>query len=83
MTEILYYNECTTTFVSPSFAFFHAVVVLLYSQYPIYSALIAKLGGRQVGYELDESLNWAVSREELEAKLAKAKKTIWWFEPWP
>ena len=43
-------------------------------QYPIYSALIAKLGGRQVGYELDESLNWAVTREELEAKLAKAKK---------
>ena len=43
-------------------------------QYPIYSALIAKLGGRQVSYELDESLNWAVSREELESKLAEAKK---------
>lgn len=43
-------------------------------QYPIYSALIAKLGGRQVGYELDESLNWAASREELEKQLAKAKK---------
>jgi aspartate/methionine/tyrosine aminotransferase len=43
-------------------------------QYPIYSALIAKLGGRQVSYDLDESLNWAVCREELEAKLAKAKK---------
>jgi len=43
-------------------------------QYPIYSALIAKLGGRQVGYELDESLNWAVSREELDSKLTKAKK---------
>ena len=38
-------------------------------KYPIYSALIAKLGGRQVSYELDESLNWAVSREELEKKL--------------
>ena len=39
-----------------------------------YLALIAKLGGRQVGYELDENLNWAVSREELDKKLAKAKK---------
>ena len=36
--------------------------------------MIAKLGGRQVGYELDESLNWAVSREELDKRLAKAKK---------
>jgi aspartate/methionine/tyrosine aminotransferase len=43
-------------------------------QYPIYSALISKLGGRQVGYELDESLNWVVSREELDMRLAKAKK---------
>lgn len=43
-------------------------------QYPIYSALISKLGGRQVGYELDESLNWVVSREELDKRLAKAKK---------
>mmetsp|Transcript_35009 Transcript_35009/g.75856 ORF Transcript_35009/g.75856 Transcript_35009/m.75856 type:complete len:707 (-) Transcript_35009:810-2930(-) len=43
-------------------------------QYPIYSALIAKLGGRQVGYDLNENLNWAVSREELEGKLARAKK---------
>ena len=36
--------------------------------------MIAKLGGRQVGYELDENLNWAVSREELDKKFAKAKK---------
>jgi len=43
-------------------------------QYPIYSALIAKLGGRQVGYFLDEDMNWAVSREELEQKYEKAKK---------
>lgn len=43
-------------------------------QYPIYSALISKLGGRQVGYELDESLNWSVSREELDRRLNKAKK---------
>mmetsp|Transcript_8273 Transcript_8273/g.24874 ORF Transcript_8273/g.24874 Transcript_8273/m.24874 type:complete len:710 (-) Transcript_8273:70-2199(-) len=48
-------------------------VMIPIPQYPIYSALIAKLGGRQVGYDLDESLNWAVSREELETKLSKAR----------
>eukprot|EP00532_Pseudo-nitzschia_australis_P005090 CAMPEP_0168183356 /NCGR_PEP_ID=MMETSP0139_2-20121125/12494_1 /TAXON_ID=44445 /ORGANISM="Pseudo-nitzschia australis, Strain 10249 10 AB" /LENGTH=623 /DNA_ID=CAMNT_0008104569 /DNA_START=295 /DNA_END=2166 /DNA_ORIENTATION=- len=48
-------------------------VMIPIPQYPIYSALISKLGGRQVGYELDEDLNWAVSREELERKLEKAK----------
>ena len=49
-------------------------VMIPIPQYPIYSALIAKLGGRQVGYELDESMNWAVSREELEKQYEKAKK---------
>ena len=48
-------------------------VMIPIPQYPIYSALISKLGGRQVGYELDEDLNWAVSREELESKLETAK----------
>lgn len=38
------------------------------------TALIAKLGGRQVGYYLDESMNWAVSREELDKQFAKATK---------
>ena len=37
-------------------------------------ALIAKLGGRQVGYYLDECMNWAVSREELDKQFAKALK---------
>ena len=41
-------------------------------QYPIYSALIEKLGGRQVGYYLDESQNWAAPREELERRLHEA-----------
>ncbi|CAB9527599.1 Probable alanine aminotransferase, mitochondrial [Seminavis robusta] len=49
-------------------------VMIPIPQYPIYSALIAKLGGRQIGYNMDESLNWAVTREELDSKLAKAKK---------
>jgi alanine transaminase len=49
-------------------------VMIPIPQYPIYSALIAKLGGRQVGYDLDEDLNWAVTREELEKKLEASKK---------
>ena len=49
-------------------------VMIPIPQYPIYSALISKLGGRQVGYELDESLNWAVTREELDKRLKKAEK---------
>lgn len=49
-------------------------VMIPIPQYPIYSALIAKLGGRQIGYYLNEDLNWAVTREELDSKLEKAKK---------
>lgn len=41
-------------------------------QYPIYSALITLLGGRQVGYELDEDMGWAVSEAVLEKSLADA-----------
>uniref|UniRef100_A0A7S1FNG6 EF-hand domain-containing protein n=1 Tax=Corethron hystrix TaxID=216773 RepID=A0A7S1FNG6_9STRA len=52
----------------------HDAVMIPIPQYPIYSALIAKMGGRQVGYELDEDLNWSVSREELEFRLETAKK---------
>jgi alanine transaminase len=42
-------------------------------QYPIYSALIAKLTGQQIGYELDEENNWAASKEELEMRLHAAQ----------
>jgi alanine transaminase len=42
-------------------------------QYPIYSALITRLGGRKIGYELDESQGWGISREELEKRLAEAR----------
>mmetsp|Transcript_12198 Transcript_12198/g.17657 ORF Transcript_12198/g.17657 Transcript_12198/m.17657 type:complete len:641 (-) Transcript_12198:981-2903(-) len=51
----------------------NCAVMIPIPQYPIYSALITKLNGRQVGYALDESLNWAVSREELDNKLEEAK----------
>lgn len=41
-------------------------------QYPIYSALITLLGGRQVGYALDEQMGWAVTKEVLEKCLTDA-----------
>ena len=43
-------------------------------QYPIYSAIISRLGARQVGYYLDEENGWAISEEELETQLAAAAK---------
>ena len=42
-------------------------------QYPIYSALIAILGGRQVGYDLVEEAGWSVTEAELERALAAAR----------
>lgn len=42
-------------------------------QYPIYSALIGRLGARQVGYYLDEEKGWAVSEEELQKRWDAAK----------
>lgn len=49
-------------------------VMIPIAQYPIYSALITLLGGRQVGYELDESLGWAVTKSELEKQLRYARE---------
>lgn len=43
-------------------------------QYPIYSALCAKMTGRQIGYYLDEENNWAVSPEELQERLEEARQ---------
>jgi len=42
-------------------------------QYPIYSASIDLLGGRQVGYFLDENNGWDMNMEELERSLEEAK----------
>lgn len=47
----------------------HDAVMIPIPQYPIYSALITLLCGRQVGYELEESKGWSVSRETLETQL--------------
>jgi len=44
-------------------------------QYPIYSASIDLLGGKQVGYFLDEKKGWDLNSEELERSLSEAKKT--------
>jgi len=68
------YQQYPSFHLTPSYTTYYRTYCIERRQYPIYSALIAKMGGRQVGYELDESLNWAVSREELESKLEKAKK---------
>ena len=42
-------------------------------QYPIYSATIDLLGGKQVGYYLDEERGWDLNLEELERALREAK----------
>eukprot|EP00571_Detonula_confervacea_P008049 CAMPEP_0172317416 /NCGR_PEP_ID=MMETSP1058-20130122/31522_1 /TAXON_ID=83371 /ORGANISM="Detonula confervacea, Strain CCMP 353" /LENGTH=496 /DNA_ID=CAMNT_0013031969 /DNA_START=96 /DNA_END=1582 /DNA_ORIENTATION=- len=41
-------------------------------QYPIYSAIISKLGARQVGYYLDEEKGWAITERELEGSRTAA-----------
>ena len=48
-------------------------VMIPIPQYPIYSATLALLGGRQVGYALDEGNRWEANVEELERSLAEAK----------
>jgi len=42
-------------------------------QYPLYSASITRLGGRQVGYYLDETQGWTVTRDELQLRLDEAR----------
>jgi alanine transaminase len=49
-------------------------VMIPIPQYPLYSALIAKLGARQVGYFLDESNNWAATEKELYERLEEAQE---------
>mmetsp|Transcript_24831 Transcript_24831/g.49481 ORF Transcript_24831/g.49481 Transcript_24831/m.49481 type:complete len:652 (+) Transcript_24831:122-2077(+) len=41
-------------------------------QYPIYSAIISRLGARQVGYYLDEDKGWAITERELEQRRTAA-----------
>ncbi|VEU44532.1 unnamed protein product [Pseudo-nitzschia multistriata] len=43
-------------------------------QYPIYSATIDLLGGRRVGYYLDERNKWNLNLEELERSLKEARE---------
>jgi alanine transaminase len=43
-------------------------------QYPLYSASLAMCGGELVYYNLDESKNWSVSREELDRSIKAATK---------
>lgn len=48
-------------------------VMIPIPQYPIYSATIDLLGGKKVGYFLDEKKGWDLNMEELERSLAEAK----------
>lgn len=43
-------------------------------QYPLYSATITLMGGRQIGYFLDEENSWQLNQEILEGSIKKAKK---------
>jgi len=43
-------------------------------QYPIYSASLDLLGGKKVGYYLDEEMGWDLNMKELERSLAEAKQ---------
>jgi len=48
-------------------------VMIPIPQYPIYSATLDLLGGKKVGYYLDENNKWDLNMEELERSYQKAK----------
>lgn len=48
-------------------------VMIPMPQYPIYSATIDLLGGRKVGYYLDENDEWNLNIDELERSLKRAR----------
>eukprot|EP00949_MAST-11_sp_MAST-11-sp1_P000851 g851.t1 len=52
----------------------NAGVMIPIPQYPLYSAAIKMLGGRQVDYFLDESAAWGTPRSELERSLYSARE---------
>ena len=52
----------------------NAGIMIPIPQYPLYSATIALLGGKQVDYFLDEQSNWSLKVEDLESSFQKAKK---------
>jgi aspartate/methionine/tyrosine aminotransferase len=41
-------------------------------QYPLYSATLTLLGGHKIDYELDETAEWGVSRDKLQASVDNA-----------
>jgi len=43
-------------------------------QYPIYSALIKLLNGKQVGYQMDEENGWALDMGELTSRISNARQ---------
>ena len=51
-------------------------VMIPIPQYPIYSAILARLGCTQIGYYLDEEKNWTVSASELMTKFKEAENDV-------
>ena len=49
-------------------------VMIPIPQYPLYSALISLLGGKQVNYFLDEDNDWQLSQASLEQSIKDAKQ---------
>ncbi|MCK6445211.1 MAG: aminotransferase class I/II-fold pyridoxal phosphate-dependent enzyme [Planctomycetes bacterium] len=49
-------------------------VMIPIPQYPLYSAVIRRCGGRQVDYYLDEESGWTLERAALDEALARAKR---------
>ena len=49
-------------------------ILLPIPQYPLYSAAVVALGGKVVGYELDESLDWALDIDNLSKRVASARQ---------
>jgi aspartate/methionine/tyrosine aminotransferase len=49
-------------------------ILLPIPQYPLYSAAVVALGGKVVGYELDESQDWALDIDNLSKRVASARQ---------
>jgi aspartate/methionine/tyrosine aminotransferase len=72
ITPVLYPSLTLTSCLPSSSSKTSILVMVPIPQYPLYSALIAKLTGTQVDYYLDEENNWAASKQTLEEELKKA-----------
>ena len=71
-----FFSVCSLLFCSSfliSVSDMRSGVMIPIPQYPIYSATIDLLGGKKVGYYLDEESNWDMNLEELERSIREAR----------